>query len=138
MRPIFGIRKQNGSLEITDTGTVNILNEHYSTIGKKLATCNKCQTSSIHNQEINIHCITPTIAIIDLSHEIIVCALWRNYKRTRLVDQIKFRQNCWNFWKMPSHNCLSCKCNNESSLGHFLYYFYNFVFIFVILKLFSK
>jgi hypothetical protein len=42
IRPILGIRKENGGIEISDNGKANILNEHFSTIGEKLA--NECMT----------------------------------------------------------------------------------------------
>ena len=63
-RPILAIREPNGTLEITDTGKANILNEYFSTIGEKLA--NECLTPSTQNQVTNIHHITPTIMNIDL------------------------------------------------------------------------
>ncbi len=66
--PILGIRKENRGIEINDNGKANILNEHFSTVGEKLA--NECM-SHTPNPAAYINRITPTIMTIDVSQDVI-------------------------------------------------------------------
>jgi hypothetical protein len=78
IRPILGISKENGGIEISGKGKANILNEHFSTIGEKLA--NECMTTPIQNSATYIiQQLTkpyyPTIMNIDVSPDAIAQSL---------------------------------------------------------------
>lgn len=63
-RPILGIPNSNGQLELRDNLKADILNEHFSTIGKTLAMEREVRTDvnqERENQEHNICHITPSI-----------------------------------------------------------------------------
>ena len=72
-RPILGIRNSNGQLELRDNLKADILNEHFSTIGKSLAM--EREVRAVENQQRNISHITPSIMDINLSHKSILCSI---------------------------------------------------------------
>ena len=68
-QPILGIRKFDGSMETSDQGKADLLNEHFSKIGEKLA--NKFPVSNQGDCFRHITRITPTVMHIALSTDVI-------------------------------------------------------------------
>ena len=69
-QPILAIRNVDGSIETSDQGKAEILNEHFSTIGEKLANdFSKIEQSDVHSQTDQI--TTPSVTEINLSFKVI-------------------------------------------------------------------
>jgi hypothetical protein len=69
VQPILGIRRTDGTLEISNEGKANILNEYFSTVGEKLA--NELSVSNQEERFSHITRITPTKMHITLSSDTI-------------------------------------------------------------------
>ena len=69
VRPILGIKAQDGRIVTSDQDKAEILNEHFSTIGEKLA--NEFPPFSEEDGFTHITRVTPTIMNIELTHDAI-------------------------------------------------------------------
>ena len=65
--PILGIRNADGKIVTTDLDKANILNEHFSTIGEKLA--NELKNTNLTQSNVHISTVTACVMNINLSYE---------------------------------------------------------------------
>jgi hypothetical protein len=66
-KPILGIKGEDGKIVTSDQAKVAIFNQHFSTIGEKLA--NNLPTIDQHTSISTINRVTPTVMDIDLTYE---------------------------------------------------------------------
>lgn len=71
--PILGIRNADGKVVTSDLDKANILNEHFSTIGEKLA--NELPNTNSTQSNVHVSTVTPCVMNINLSQEVIVSSM---------------------------------------------------------------
>ena len=72
-KPILGIKGEDGKIVTSDQAKAAIFNQHFSTIGEKLA--NNLPTIDQHTSISIINRVTPTVMDIDLTYENVSTAL---------------------------------------------------------------
>ena len=65
--PILGIKNVDGKVVTSDVDKANILNEHYSTIGEKLA--NELPKTNLTQSNVHVPIVAPCVMTINLSYE---------------------------------------------------------------------
>ena len=71
--PILGIRNANGKVVTFDLDKANILNEHFTTIGVKLA--NELPNTNLTQSNVHVSTVAPCVMNINLSYEGIVSSM---------------------------------------------------------------
>ena len=71
--PILGIRNADGKVVTSDLDKANILNEHFTTIGEKLA--NELPNTNLTQSNVHVSTVTPFVMNINLSYEGIVSSM---------------------------------------------------------------
>ena len=71
--PILGIRYADRKVVTSDLDKANILNEHFSTIGEKLA--NELPNTNLTHNNVHVSTIAPCVMNIDLSYEGIISSM---------------------------------------------------------------
>ena len=72
--PILGIRNADGKVVTSDLDKANILNEHFSTIGEKLA--NELPNTNLTESTVHISTVTPCVMNIKVYRMRILSARW--------------------------------------------------------------
>ena len=71
--PILGIRNADGKVVTSDLDKANILNEHFTTIGEKLA--NELPNTNLTQGNVHVSTVAPCVMNINLSYEGIVSSM---------------------------------------------------------------